>query len=654
MNLIKMLKYITLLSIITVQLSFASTYYVDATNGNDNNSGLSPSSAWQSINKVNGFNFASGDIIAFQRGQIFNGYTLLPNTSYLTFTSYGTGNLPVIDAQNTRQYCAQLQDKNHITFRSIEFYNGAVECLDVNTVNYLTIDSCVFDGNYHEAQTVYIGESYYTYIGHSVFKNAAPGAANYPYPHGLYLGGGGYQIVEYNKFINNTGDGIHVNVNVNPNGRVPHPIIRYNWFEGNEENYQDQASDSLEFYNNVIVDNPNVAYALGMSFSQEGAYAQYAVRNSKVYNNTFIMNDSLTGHIGIMIHNAAAIDNLTFKNNIIFFANSTRGNGYFVYQQSGSGTLHFDNNLFFRVGGNQAGFANIQGTAYNSFTAWQSAGYDPHSAWNNPLFTNLTTENYTLQAGSPAINFGTNLGLTLDYNNNPIPSSSPDVGAYEHTSTSTYIQVNIKAFLSGPFENGSMTTFLNAQNLIPLSQPYSSSPWNYSGSEAVTSIPSNIVDWILVELRSGITSNTIISRRAAFIKNDGNIVDLDGTSPLRFDFVSSGSYYLVIRHRNHLAIMSSVPVTLSTSSALYDFTTSQSKAYGINPMFSLGNGLFGMYSGDGDANGGISSIDRNDTWRLENGTIGYFQGDYDLSGGVNSTDLNLCWRIDNGTLTQVP
>ena len=146
----------------------------------------------------------------------------------------------------------------------------------------------------------------------------------------------------------------------------------------------------------------------------------------------------------------------------------------------------------------------------------------------------------------------------------------------------------------------------------------------------------------------------MISRRAAFIKNDGTIVELDGTSPLRFDFINNSNYYLVIRHRNHLAIMSSIPVSLSNSSPIYDFTTSQSKAYGTNPMMSLGSGIYGMYSGDGDANGGISSIDRNNIWRVENGNIGYLPGDYDLSGGVNSTDLNLCWRVNNGTLTQVP
>ena len=100
--------------------------------------------------------------------------------------------------------------------------------------------------------------------------------------------------------------------------------------------------------------------------------------------------------------------------------------------------------------------------------------------------------------------------------------------------------------------------------------------------------------------------------------------------------------------------MSSSPVSLMTSSSNYDFTTSQSKAYGTNPMMSLASGIYGMYSGDGDANGGISSTDRNNIWRVENGSVGYLPGDYDLSGGVNSTDINLCWRLNNGIVTQVP
>ena len=382
MNLIKTIKYLILLITMTVQLSFATTYYVDAINGNDSNNGLSPSSAWQSINKVNNFSFASGDVISFKRGEIFTGYTLTPPISNLTFNAYGVGNKPVINGQNNLITCFRGDNRDHTTVNSIVFYNGTQNCFGATNANYLTIDSCEFDGNFHVNQTAFI-TSFYAHISYSIFKNAA--SSSYPYPNGLYLGGGGYQIVEYCQFLNNADNGL--NININPTSRVDHPIIRYNWFEGNGANYQDQATDSLEFYYNVIVDNPNVAYAAGMIFSYEAAYSQYAPRNAKVYNNTFIMNDSLTAHLAIFVYNNALIDNLTFKNNIFYFTNMNPPSGNFVYQQPGSGTLYFDNNLYYRYGGNQNGFASIKGTNYNSFSAWQAAGYDTHGKWAYPLLS---------------------------------------------------------------------------------------------------------------------------------------------------------------------------------------------------------------------------------------------------------------------------
>ncbi len=59
------------------------------------------------------------------------------------------------------------------------------------------------------------------------------------------------------------------------------------------------------------------------------------------------------------------------------------------------------------------------------------------------------------------------------------------------------ITLNLKAFLEGPFNGSVMNTALNPQNLIPLSQPYNGSPWNYTGTEQVSSIPNgNVVDWV--------------------------------------------------------------------------------------------------------------------------------------------------------------
>ncbi len=158
-----------------------------------------------------------------------------------------------------------------------------------------------------------------------------------------------------------------------------------------------------------------------------------------------------------------------------------------------------------------------------------------------------------------------------------------------------------------------------------------------SSSETVENIPANVVDWVLVELRTGTAAGTVAAKRAAFIKNDGSIVDVDGTSKVNFSNVNSGNYYIVIKHRNHLAVMSANPVALSSSSSLYDFTTGENKAYGTTPMADLGNGTFGMYAGDGDHNGTINVLDY--------GTVGnsifetgYKDGDLDMNNVVNVLD----------------
>ena len=71
-----------------------------------------------------------------------------------------------------------------------------------------------------------------------------------------------------------------------------------------------------------------------------------------------------------------------------------------------------------------------------------------------------------------------------------------------------------------------------------------------------------------------------MATRAAFIKSDGTIVDVDGTSPVEFSGAASGDYYVVVRHRNHLAVMSAGVVALSAASTAYDFTTGTDKYYG--------------------------------------------------------------------------
>jgi hypothetical protein len=195
-----------------------------------------------------------------------------------------------------------------------------------------------------------------------------------------------------------------------------------------------------------------------------------------------------------------------------------------------------------------------------------------------------------------------------------------------------------------------MTTSLRP--LLPLSQPYNAAPWNYSGTETVSALPADVVDWVMVELRTGASSATTVSRRAAFIKNHGMIVDLDGASAVTFNSISPGNYYIVVRHRNHLAIMTSSAQSLGTSATTYDFATAQSQAYGSMPMAQLAAGVFGMYVGDVNASGIVSSADANNIFGVLNANI-YNVNDANLSGIVTAADANLVmWNLNRAT--QVP
>jgi len=189
-----------------------------------------------------------------------------------------------------------------------------------------------------------------------------------------------------------------------------------------------------------------------------------------------------------------------------------------------------------------------------------------------------------------------------------------------------------------------MNTTLRSSGLIPLSQPYGPAPWNYSGTEQVASIPPGVVDWILIELRTGTAGSTKAATRAAFLLSNGAIVDLDGTSPVKFDGTSARNYYVVLRHRNHLAVMSASPLPLSATSAVYDFTTAQAKAFGSAPMVPLTGGAFGLYAGDVTGNGILKySGSGNDSGpiyaRIGGGSVsatmsGYFSEDTNMNGIV--------------------
>nr|NQU91790.1 hypothetical protein [Bacteroidota bacterium] len=224
------------------------------------------------------------------------------------------------------------------------------------------------------------------------------------------------------------------------------------------------------------------------------------------------------------------------------------------------------------------------------------------------------------------------------------------------------LDVYLKVYLEGTFRGSDMSTSLNTMDLLPLSQPYNTDPWNYMEYEAVNEIPNNqVVDWVLIQLRSTTggpsmaTSSTAIFSKAAFLLNDGSVVDLDGVSPLGFPVSFDNNLYVVIHHRNHLSIISGSKLSPSSGLYNYDFSTAASKVYGGSTGYKdLGNGIWGMAGGNADANKSIDDADIENVWSDEAGTPGYLQSDFNWDAQANNKDKNEVLVPNLGKESQVP
>jgi len=214
------------------------------------------------------------------------------------------------------------------------------------------------------------------------------------------------------------------------------------------------------------------------------------------------------------------------------------------------------------------------------------------------------------------------------------------------------VHLKLKVFLEGPYNPAAneMTTTLNAAGDLPLTSPYA------ADQRTLFAMPANISDWVLVELRNT-ASGTALSSYSALLRKDGLIVGDNGTTEhIVVAAEGDGDYFIVIKHRNHLPIMSAAAVSLSKTPSLYNFTTAQAQAYGTNPLTLLESGVYGMPAGDANGNGVVNTQDRETVWRSHNGTPWSYakNSDLNLDGGIDAEDLNQYWRPNAGKITQVP
>jgi hypothetical protein len=156
--------------------------------------------------------------------------------------------------------------------------------------------------------------------------------------------------------------------------------------------------------------------------------------------------------------------------------------------------------------------------------------------------------------------------------------------------TITGVIVQAKACLSGPLSGTLMNDNLRALNLLPTTEPYGSlnttnNPYTpvYShvaggGGEVTTAAvlgvtgPNAIVDWVFLSLRDASNSANVVATRSALLQRDGDIVDVDGISPVVFNSPVPGNYFVAVKHRNHVGVMTAAAQALSATPATVDYT----------------------------------------------------------------------------------
>lgn len=262
--------------------------------------------------------------------------------------------------------------------------------------------------------------------------------------------------------------------------------------------------------------------------------------------------------------------------------------------------------------------------------------------FNNPTHTGTAISNPS------AVGAGTYYAFIYD----------PAVGCYNTDNSNAQVKVTIsaclskvqlslKAALQGALSSASpkMANSLQAYagtGLLPSASPYSMvGASSYPDINNPAGVVGEVVDWVEVEIRSAASPQTVLQTQSLLLKPNGIIVGRNGLSPT-FN-AESGPVRVVLKHRNHLAIVSNPIVNFNAGASIsYDFTTALSQASsnpGYPEQMVQNNGIWCLRPGDLNANQDffVDGVD---------GSFFNVQFKEDVFGSYDRADINMDGFVD--------
>jgi len=197
---------------------------------------------------------------------------------------------------------------------------------------------------------------------------------------------------------------------------------------------QDMPTDGVKIRYNIVTESPGFS---GITLTNDTSGHSQPRSNFEIYNNVVYHT-----YYGIAIGEPFSG---SIKNNIVWARHTSPRFRLSVKSVIAGGTLAIDHNIYQDQGTEV--MLSLNGVSYYDLATWQAAtGYDTHSVTTDPLWVNPVGGDFQLQAGSPAINAGEDVGLTSDYEGFPVPQGgTPDIGALEYGGLLAYEGFNYSA-----------------------------------------------------------------------------------------------------------------------------------------------------------------------------------------------------------------
>jgi Right handed beta helix region len=393
-----------------------STYYVAATNSSDSNPG-SAAAPWATLQYAAN-HVVAGDTVIVGAGS-YAGFQLGTSGAPGAPITFHANPGVLINVPNPvrGQHGINLEGASYVVIEGFTVTGMPQAGIRAVTDDHVTIRGNVCDQN--GTWGILTGFSDFLLIENNV---AARSAAQ----HGIYVGNSGdFPIIRNNVCWGNHDCGIHMNgdVNMGGDGIISGALVEGNIIYGNGSGGGSAINcDGVQgsiIRNNLLYDN----HASGISLYQIDGGGPAS--NNIIANNTIVLASNARWALNIQDGSTGDV----LVNNILYNLNPSHGS-IDISADSLPG-LHSDYNVVMNS------FTDA-GTIV-SLAQWRAnTGQDQHSIIAVPSDLFVSSTDYHLKSGSPAIDTGTSLDAPLvDLAGGARPSGAAfDIGAYEFQSSS--------------------------------------------------------------------------------------------------------------------------------------------------------------------------------------------------------------------------